>query len=81
MKAKDLRKMIAHYLKANQNLTAPGQKSLTALQAKLHYMKIISELRSFGGKLFIATLVVSDFHIVRISVILLVTTVPWEILE
>ena len=57
MKSKDLRKMISHYLKANQNLTAPGQKCLTALQAKLHYMKIVSELRSFGGKLFIATLV------------------------
>ena len=56
MKAKDIRKMITHYMKANLNL-APGQKQITPLQAKLHYMKIISELRTFGGKCFMATLV------------------------
>ncbi|CAL1531373.1 unnamed protein product, partial [Lymnaea stagnalis] len=48
MKSKDLRKMLAQYMKLNQSLTAPGQKQLTALQAKLHYMKIVSELKTFG---------------------------------
>ena len=60
MKGKDLRKMLSHYIKLNQGLTAPGQKQLTELQAKLHYMKMIGELRSFGGKCFIATLVVRN---------------------
>ena len=59
MKGKDLRKLISHHMKMNQGLSAPGQKQLTALQAKLHYMKIVSELRTFGGKCFMATLVVS----------------------
>ncbi|XP_012939076.1 FERM and PDZ domain-containing protein 4, partial [Aplysia californica] len=56
MKPKDLRKMLAQYLKLNQNLTAPGQKQLTALQAKLHYMKIVSELKTFGSRVFMVTL-------------------------
>ncbi|XP_059147395.1 uncharacterized protein LOC131935096 isoform X2 [Physella acuta] len=56
MKSKDLRKMLAQYMKANQSLTAPGQKQLTALQAKLHYMKIVSELKSFGCRVFMVTL-------------------------
>ncbi|CAH1777483.1 unnamed protein product, partial [Owenia fusiformis] len=57
MKIRELRKMLNHYLKASQCLTAPGQKHLTSLQAKLHYLKIISELKSFGAKCFMATLV------------------------
>ena len=45
----------------NTNLTAPGQKNLTALQAKLHYLKIISELPSYGAKCFSTTLSVSTY--------------------
>lgn len=52
MKRKELRKILSHFLKLNSNLTAPGQKQLTALQAKLHYLKIISELPSYGAKCF-----------------------------
>ena len=51
-------------MKLNQGLIAPGQKQVTPLQAKLHYMKIVSELRSFGGKCFLATLVVSNVWLV-----------------
>ena len=58
MKMKDLRKVLAQSLKMNQNLTAPGQKQLTALQAKLHYMKIVSELKTFGSRVFMVTLLV-----------------------
>ncbi|XP_060597612.1 serine-rich adhesin for platelets-like isoform X4 [Ruditapes philippinarum] len=56
MKVKDLRKILAQCMKMNQNLTAPGQKQLTALQAKLHYMKIVSELKTFGSRVFMVTL-------------------------
>lgn len=58
MKGKDLKRMLAQYLKMNQSLAAPGQKQLTALQAKLHYMKIISELKTFGSRVFMVTLLV-----------------------
>ncbi|CAC5423068.1 FERM and PDZ domain-containing protein 4,FERM and PDZ domain-containing protein 3,FERM and PDZ domain-containing protein 1 [Mytilus coruscus] len=56
MKGKDLRKLLTQQLKMNQNLTAPGQKHLTALQAKLHYMKIVSEQKTFGSRVFMVTL-------------------------
>ncbi|KAH9504798.1 FERM and PDZ domain-containing protein 4 [Bulinus truncatus] len=52
MKSRDLRKTLSQFMKMNQSLTAPGQKQLTALQAKLHYMKIISELKTFGSRVF-----------------------------
>ena len=32
MKRKELKKLLGHFLKLNTNLTAPGQKNLTALQ-------------------------------------------------
>ncbi|XP_052077142.1 uncharacterized protein LOC127715157 isoform X6 [Mytilus californianus] len=56
MKGKDLRKLLTQQMKMNQNLTAPGQKHLTALQAKLHYMKIVSEQKTFGSRVFMVTL-------------------------
>lgn len=53
MKRKELRKLLSHFLKQNQAaLCAPGQKQLTPLQAKLHYLKVISELSSYGAKVF-----------------------------
>ena len=58
MRIKDLRKVLSQSMKLNQNLTAPGQKQLTALQAKLHYMKIVSELKTFGSRVFMVTLLV-----------------------
>ncbi|KAK3099480.1 hypothetical protein FSP39_005085, partial [Pinctada imbricata] len=56
MKIKDVRKMLTHQLKVNQNLTPPGQKNLSSLQAKLHYMKIVSELKTFGSRVFMVTM-------------------------
>ncbi|XP_021346242.1 uncharacterized protein LOC110445782 isoform X4 [Mizuhopecten yessoensis] len=56
MKCKDLRKLLSQQLKINQNLTPPGQKQLSALQAKLHYVKIVSELKTFGSRVFMVTL-------------------------
>ena len=66
MKRKELRKLLGHFLKLNSSLTAgggngSGQKNLTALQAKLHYLKIISDLPSYGAKCFSTNMSVSIF--------------------
>ncbi|XP_059079624.1 uncharacterized protein LOC131877834 isoform X3 [Tigriopus californicus] len=52
MKPKELRKVLAHFLKLNQRLSSTPQKVLTPLQAKLHYLRIISDLPSYGAKCF-----------------------------
>ncbi|CAG0887439.1 unnamed protein product [Darwinula stevensoni] len=52
MKRKELRKLLSHFLKQVQQLSAPGQKQLSALQAKLHYLNIIAQLPSYGAKCF-----------------------------
>ena len=53
MKSKELHKILNHYLKQNAiQLCPPGQKTLTSLQAKVHYLRIISELPSYGAKIF-----------------------------
>ncbi|UYV62500.1 FRMPD3 [Cordylochernes scorpioides] len=52
MKKKELRKLLAHFLKQNLSLCPPGQKQLTTFQAKLHYLKIVRELPGFGAKYF-----------------------------
>jgi hypothetical protein len=53
MKRKELHKLLNHFLKHNhQQLCPTGQKAMTAIQAKLHYLKIISELPSYGAKMF-----------------------------
>ena len=58
MKRKEVRKILSHHVKQCQ-LLEPGQKLLSPLQAKLHYMKLVSELRSFGGRCFMATMLVN----------------------
>ena len=72
MKRKELRKLLAHFLKLNSNLisgsgSGSGQKHLTALQAKLHYLKIISELPSYGAKCFSTN--VSDSNVETVILI------------
>ncbi|XP_027530973.1 FERM and PDZ domain-containing protein 4 isoform X2 [Neopelma chrysocephalum] len=56
MKEKNIKKALSHLVKANQNLVPPGKK-LSALQAKVHYLKFLSDLRLYGGRVFKATLV------------------------
>ncbi|XP_022530536.2 FERM and PDZ domain-containing protein 4 isoform X2 [Astyanax mexicanus] len=51
MKEKNIKKALTHILKTNQNLVPPGKK-LTILQAKVHYLKYLSELRLYGGRVF-----------------------------
>ncbi|XP_038057083.1 uncharacterized protein LOC119728774 isoform X2 [Patiria miniata] len=66
MKAKDLKRLISQHIKQSQCLCAPGQKHLTELQAKLHYLKIVCDLRSFGGMYFTGTMV-TDVHSDRLA--------------
>ncbi|XP_049847284.1 uncharacterized protein LOC126299428 isoform X1 [Schistocerca gregaria] len=65
MKRKELRKLIGHFLKLNNNLSPSGQKSLTSLQAKLYYLNIISELPSYGAKCFS----INDMSIERVILV------------
>nr|XP_057938222.1 FERM and PDZ domain-containing protein 4 isoform X3 [Doryrhamphus excisus] len=61
MKEKNIKKALAHILKTNQNLVPPGKK-LTALQAKVHYLKYLSDLRLYGGRVFKSTLIQGEKH-------------------
>ncbi|KAK9537692.1 hypothetical protein VZT92_005283 [Zoarces viviparus] len=61
MKEKNIKKALTHILKTNQNLVPPGKK-LTALQAKVHYLKYLSDLRLYGGRVFRSTLVQGEKH-------------------
>ncbi|XP_036401542.1 FERM and PDZ domain-containing protein 4-like isoform X2 [Megalops cyprinoides] len=61
MKEKNIKKALTHILKTNQNLVPPGKK-LTALQAKVHYLKYLSDLRLYGGRVFKSTLLQGEKH-------------------
>ncbi|XP_041115254.1 FERM and PDZ domain-containing protein 1 [Polyodon spathula] len=61
MKVKDLKKAISFHMKQNQSLLEPRQKQLiSAAQARLNYLKILGELKTYGGKTFSATLMLQD---------------------
>ncbi|XP_028292039.1 FERM and PDZ domain-containing protein 4-like isoform X4 [Gouania willdenowi] len=61
MKEKNIKKALTHILKTNQNLVPPGKK-LTALQAKVHYLKYLSDLRLYGGRVFKSILMQGEKH-------------------
>lgn len=52
MKRKELIKLLNQLIKQNQALSGPGHKQLSATQAKFHYLKIVSDLPSYGAKSF-----------------------------
>lgn len=52
MKRKELRRLITHFLKLNAQMTGSSTKTLTQLQAKIHYLDIVSGLPSYGAKCF-----------------------------
>lgn len=52
MKRKELRRLVSHFLKLNSQMTGSSTKVLTQLQAKIHYLDIISGLPSYGAKCF-----------------------------
>uniref|UniRef100_A0A8C5BMF2 FERM and PDZ domain containing 4 n=1 Tax=Gadus morhua TaxID=8049 RepID=A0A8C5BMF2_GADMO len=51
MKEKNIKKALTHILKTNHNLVPAGKK-LTVLQAKVHYLRYLSELQLYGGREF-----------------------------
>ncbi|XP_028971672.2 FERM and PDZ domain-containing protein 4 isoform X2 [Esox lucius] len=61
MKEKNIKKALTHILKTNQNLVPPGKK-LSALQAKVHYLKYLSDLRLYGGRVFKSVLLQGEKH-------------------
>ncbi|KAJ1205551.1 hypothetical protein NDU88_000980 [Pleurodeles waltl] len=60
MRGKDIKKAINFHMKRNQALLDPRQKPLSAAQVRLSYLKILGELKTYGGKIFNATLLLQD---------------------
>lgn len=58
MREKDLRKAIGYHIKKSQSLYDPKQKGLSVDQTRINYLEELSELKSFGGKSFGATMMV-----------------------
>ncbi|XP_004711057.1 FERM and PDZ domain-containing protein 1 [Echinops telfairi] len=61
MNGKDIKKAISFHMKRNQHLLEPRQKQLiSAAQLRLNYLQILGELKTYGGKVFNATLMLQD---------------------
>ncbi|MEQ2251340.1 hypothetical protein ILYODFUR_009941 [Ilyodon furcidens] len=60
MREKDLRKAIGFHMKKTQSQHDPKQKCLSVDQARINYLEELSDLKSFGGKSFGATLMLQD---------------------
>uniref|UniRef100_A0A3Q4HXT5 FERM domain-containing protein n=1 Tax=Neolamprologus brichardi TaxID=32507 RepID=A0A3Q4HXT5_NEOBR len=60
MREKDLRKAIGYHMKKSQSLYDPKQKGLSVDQTRINYLEELSELKSFGGKSFGATMMLQD---------------------
>uniref|UniRef100_F6PMA2 FERM and PDZ domain-containing protein 1 n=1 Tax=Monodelphis domestica TaxID=13616 RepID=F6PMA2_MONDO len=61
MRGKDIKKAISFHMKRNQSLLEPRQKQLiSAAQLRLNYLQILGELKTYGGKIFNATLMLQD---------------------
>ncbi|XP_022669838.1 uncharacterized protein LOC111253903 isoform X2 [Varroa destructor] len=64
MKTKQLRKILAQSMKQNESLCSPGQKQLTPLQVKLHFLNIMSKQEGYGCRILepVAECEGSSFH-------------------
>ncbi|XP_069569974.1 uncharacterized protein [Brachyistius frenatus] len=60
MREKDLRKAISYHMKKSQSLHDPKQKGVSVDQARIKYLEELSDLKSFGGKSFSATMMLQD---------------------
>ncbi|XP_069818288.1 FERM and PDZ domain-containing protein 1 isoform X2 [Dendropsophus ebraccatus] len=60
MRGKDIKKAISFHMKRNQCILEPRQKPISAAQVQLQYLKILGELKTYGGKIFNATLMLQD---------------------
>ncbi|XP_005170993.1 FERM and PDZ domain-containing protein 1 [Danio rerio] len=59
MREKDLKKAISYHMKKILS-QEPKQKMISVDQARLNYMNEMSELKSYGGKAFSATMMLQD---------------------
>ncbi|KAL9973617.1 hypothetical protein ACROYT_G020095 [Oculina patagonica] len=57
MKEKELRKILDQQIKQNENLASPGERYMSSLQCKLHYLNLAAEMFSYGGRYFDAELI------------------------
>nr|DBA28236.1 TPA: hypothetical protein GDO54_008629 [Pyxicephalus adspersus] len=61
MRGKDIKKAISFHIKRNQCILEPRQKQpVSAAQIRLQYLKILGDLKTYGGKIFNATLMLQD---------------------
>ncbi|XP_066460538.1 FERM and PDZ domain-containing protein 1 [Eleutherodactylus coqui] len=61
MRGKDIKKAISFHMKRNQCILEPRQKQpISAAQVRLQYLKILGDLKTYGGKIFNATLMLQD---------------------
>ncbi|KAM3622900.1 uncharacterized protein V6R79_004505 [Siganus canaliculatus] len=60
MREKDLKKAITYHMKKSPAQHDSKQRGLSADQARLNYLEEMSDLKSFGGKSFSATLMLQD---------------------
>ncbi|KAM9314777.1 FERM and PDZ domain-containing protein 1 [Pholidichthys leucotaenia] len=60
MREKDLKKAISYHMKKSQSVHDPKQKGLSPDQARINYLEELSDLKSFGGKSFSATMMLQD---------------------
>ncbi|KAM4809915.1 FERM and PDZ domain-containing protein 1 [Rhinophrynus dorsalis] len=60
MRGKDIKKAISFHMKRNQCILEPRQKPISAAQVRLNYLKILGDLKTYGGKIFNATLMLQD---------------------
>ncbi|KAE8632271.1 hypothetical protein XENTR_v10001499 [Xenopus tropicalis] len=61
MKGKDIKKAISFHMKRNQCILEPRQKQpVSASQVRLNYLRILGDLKTYGGKIFNATLMLQD---------------------
>nr|XP_061791917.1 FERM and PDZ domain-containing protein 1-like [Nerophis lumbriciformis] len=60
MREKDLMKAINFQLKKSQSENDSKQRGLTVNQARINYLEELSDLKSYGGKSFSATMMLQD---------------------
>ncbi|XP_046853728.1 FERM and PDZ domain-containing protein 1-like isoform X2 [Xenia sp. Carnegie-2017] len=59
MQKKDLQRILTQEINQARNLCPPGQKYISPQQAKLQYLKICSEIKTYGGRQFNAVVIYS----------------------
>lgn len=79
MREKDLRKAIGYHMKKSQSQHDPKQKGLSVDQARINYLEELSDLKSFGGKSFSATMMVGFWTVNSVCTVYSVFVEIWLI--